>query len=262
LLTFEKELINIKEITFELTNKCFNNCLHCSTNASSNYNDELDKLDINIIKETIDKYDPEWVNLSGGEPLLYPDIYNLLEYLQTKNVKVKMYTSGDGWWGNDIKKLSFDKYINTIVFPFYSNRNNIFNFIANKDLYSTVLSNLRYSLKTNMNVEVHIVPMTINIYTLEETIDYLINLGVKKINLLKLVNQGRCVNNQYLILDDRILKEQMDHLYTKYKDVVKLGLPLSHGKCTAGIEKLVVMCDGKIIPCESYKDGVCKCERI
>lgn len=251
----------MKEITLELTNKCFNNCLHCSTKASYLYEDELD-INMNIIKDVIDKYNPEWVNLSGGEPLLYSEIYNLLEYLQTKNIKVKIYTSGDGWYGNDINKLLFDEYINTIVFPFYSCRSNIFNFIANKDLYSTVLSNLKYSLKTNMNVEVHIVPMTINIYTLDETIEYLINLGVKKINILKLINQGRCVDNQYLILDDRILKEQIDLLSNKYKGIIKLGLPLSHGECKAGKEKLVVMCDGKIIPCESYKDGICKCERL
>lgn len=251
-------IINLNEITFELTNKCFNKCLHCSTKASPECNDELD---INIIKEIIDKYKPKWINLSGGEPLLYSKIFDLLEYLSMKNIKVKLYTSGFGYDKNQLDKLN--KYnINTFVFSYYSNRSNIFNFITDQQSYLNTLSNLKYALRINMNIEVHIVPMTINIYTLEETIDKLISFGIKKINILKLVNQGRCINNEYLILDNRILKEQMDLLYIKYNDTIKLGLPLSHGKCTAGIEKLVVMCNGKIIPCESYKDGICKCKRI
>jgi len=250
----------MKEITFELTNKCFNKCLHCSSYADPN---RVDILDIGVIKDTIDKYNPEYVNISGGEPMLYLRVYELLEYLNRKNIKVNLYTSGYGYSIAEIENISSYKYaINTIVFPVHSDRRNIFNFMADTNSYSETMLSIDAALKFNMNVSIHIVPTTVNIYSLDDTIQYLISIGIKEIKLLKLVNQGRCFNNQYLILDDRILKEQINYLFKKYYDVVKIGLPFSSGKCTAGIDKLVMLANGIIIPCESYKDGYSKCKRI
>jgi MoaA/NifB/PqqE/SkfB family radical SAM enzyme len=237
---------------------CNNKCLHCSSNASPFKKQELN---FDIIKDIINQYNPEWINLSGGELLSHNDFVRIVEYIHNKNIKIKLYTSGYCCDFNYILE-SIYKYINTIVFPYYSNCKNVFNFITDTNSYQETHNSIKYALSLGINVEIHIVPMTINLNTLDSTINDLIKLGINKINLLKLVNQGRCNFNQYLLLDDRILSEEINTLSKKYGSIIKLGLPLSHGECVAGKEKIVVMSDGKVIPCESYKDGICKCERI
>lgn len=223
-----------------------------------------DEININDIKHIINKYNPQWVNLSGGEPLLYSKLTTLLEYLKSRNIKIKLYTTG---YIHNFNKtiIKIKDYIDTIVFPYYSNRENIFNFIVNAkhESFRRTKSAIETSIKLNINTEVHIVPMTINLYTLEDTINELLNMGVKKVNLLKLVNQGRCTTNEYLIVDDEVLMKEIDRLHIKFKDQIKLGIPLTSCKeCVAGKEKLVLMCNNQLIPCESYKDGICKCERL
>ncbi|MGL5152286.1 MAG: radical SAM protein, partial [Clostridium sp.] len=160
----------MNEITIELTNKCLNSCIHCSSVASEDCNMFIK---LNDIKEVVEKYNPKQVNISGGEPLLHKDIKEILLYLKSKNIKIKLYTCGviDGF-----KKilLEIHSLIDIIVFPFYSYNENIYNTITNNDLaYIYVTHAIKVAKKLNMNIEAHIVPMTINIDTLWETVDYL-----------------------------------------------------------------------------------------
>lgn len=254
----QEEFIKLKEITLEITNMCNNKCLHCSSMSSPQ---EEEKLNISLIKNLLEKYSPEYINLSGGEPLMHEDIHDIVKFLYNENIKIKLYTSGNVI---DFKIIidGMKNYINTIVFPLYSINPEIFNKIVNTDSFHTTMENIKYSLVNNINTEIHIVPMSINIDSLELTVSELIEMGISRINILKLVNQGRCNYNQWLVPQHSLLIEKLENVYRKFNNKIKLGVPFNHEYCLAGIEKLVMMADGNIIPCESYKDGICKCERV
>lgn len=247
----------MKEITLELTNRCMNKCIHCSSKS-----DKTKKtfLAINKIVEIIEKYNPEQVNLSGGEPTLHSDIRKILLYLKSKNIKVKLYSCAAT---DRFEEALIEIYecVDVIVFPFYSIRRDIYNnIVKNKYGYANVINGINTAKKLNMNIEIHIVPMTVNINTLDETIRFLIKYGVDKINILKLVVQGRATKD--LEVEDKTLIEVLEDIENKYKDKIKLGIPLGDKPCVAGKEKLVLMYNEKTIPCESYKDGICKCSRL
>jgi MoaA/NifB/PqqE/SkfB family radical SAM enzyme len=182
--------------------------------------------------------------------------------LKEEKITVKLYTST--CVDNIDIKLKELKIINLdyIIISYYSNQNNLYNQIVNKqNIRDIVLNNIKYSLDIGLNTEVHIVPMSINLFTLVNTVSELIDIGVNKISLLKLVLQGRALNKNYLQPNKKELAKIIKILQQKYKNKIRLGLPFSEGKCIAGIEKLVVLSNGKIIPCDSYKSGQCLCER-
>lgn len=85
----------IKDLCFEIIEKCPNNCLFCSSNSSilKSRIIELDKF-----KKTIDflfdKYGIEEISLSGGEPLLHPDLFTMIKYCKDKDIRVVLFTSG------------------------------------------------------------------------------------------------------------------------------------------------------------------------
>lgn len=242
------------EITLELTNQCYNNCLHCSSCTSLLGNKYLK---LYQIKQIINQYNPEWVNLSGGEPFLYPDLISLINWLKEKRIKIKIYTSGNVAW-ESIKKV-YELNIDKIIFSLHSHYDKLHNFITqNMFSYDTTVENILNSQSINKNIEIHIVPMSITVNTLSDTIDYLYSNRIKNISLLKLVNQGRCKDNQFLLLNNY---NWLSDIKNKYNNI-RIGSPFDNTlPCTAGKEKLVVMSNGTIIPCESYKDGNCKCER-
>lgn len=265
----KKGMITIKELTLEITNQCMNNCLHCSSNCTYDKNN-IQELSFKQIKEFIAKYNPKTVNISGGEPFEHPQILDILNYLEDNKIQHNLYTSlypintiYKGRLSEVLKIFKEHKYLNIII-PFHSYNNTINDlFMGRKDItnviktFITILGDFK-----SVNCSIHIVPTIVNIHTLNDTIQYLISQNVNNIKLLKLVVQGRCESYKDIELPNNILKEKLNELQLKYQDKIKLGLPFNEGECVAGKEKLVVMNNGKIIPCESYKSGKCMCNRL
>lgn len=71
--------------SFVLTNVCQSKCKTCKIWKIYEDNPELQKkeLELDEFKKVIDSIseDALWINLSGGEPFLYPDIVELTEYI-------------------------------------------------------------------------------------------------------------------------------------------------------------------------------------
>ena len=85
----------IKDLTFEIIWKCPNNCLFCS--SCSSYDKEK-RIDFKFFKKTIDylceQGGIEEISLSGGEPFLHPDLFKMVAYCKSKNIRTVLFTSG------------------------------------------------------------------------------------------------------------------------------------------------------------------------
>jgi MoaA/NifB/PqqE/SkfB family radical SAM enzyme len=76
----------INSIYFELTNSCNLNCSYCCANANNNNKTlDIDKI-IRVVNEAKD-FGCRSIILSGGEPLLYNNLYELTEYLRANKFK-------------------------------------------------------------------------------------------------------------------------------------------------------------------------------
>ena len=79
-------------VFFELTNVCNLRCSHC-------FNGEIksnENLDVNEWKQIIDQISNMkvfYVKITGGEPFLYPGLFELLEYLDTVHLNYIIYTN-------------------------------------------------------------------------------------------------------------------------------------------------------------------------
>jgi len=84
-------------LSLELTARCNNNCIHCYINLSEN--DEKAKnceLSLQQIKKLIDEAESLgtlWVLLSGGEPLLREDFFDIYLYIKKKGMLVSVFTN-------------------------------------------------------------------------------------------------------------------------------------------------------------------------
>jgi MoaA/NifB/PqqE/SkfB family radical SAM enzyme len=91
-----------------LTSRCNLACPLCTRTMTS----EKDRwfgtgnIDINfkIYKNFLDNLKIEWILLCGnwGDPIFYPELFQLLIYLKSRNIKIKIHTNGTGhnnkWW--------------------------------------------------------------------------------------------------------------------------------------------------------------------
>lgn len=78
--------------TFVRTSGCHLRCNYCDTKFAYN---EGTKMEVNQVLDSIAKNPSEYVCITGGEPLLQKEVYELMTLLCEKNYCVSLETSGD-----------------------------------------------------------------------------------------------------------------------------------------------------------------------
>jgi uncharacterized radical SAM superfamily Fe-S cluster-containing enzyme len=73
-------------VIWEITGACNLRCKHCLSDAGKKAPDELNTQEVKDLIDVLEKMKVFYVNFSGGEPLVRPDIFEILEYASQKNV--------------------------------------------------------------------------------------------------------------------------------------------------------------------------------
>ncbi len=84
--------VNFKTMNIELTNRCPLHCPQCYCNLEGGKNIPLEKAEYWV--EEASKNGVETLDLSGGETLCYPQIYELIEYASKRIKNVNVALSG------------------------------------------------------------------------------------------------------------------------------------------------------------------------
>lgn len=244
------------EISVELTNKCMNNCLFCSSESSKNDNTKLNFSEvISIIDSALD-IKTDTISISGGEPLLYPYLLPVLIYAKKNGLKINMYTSGVFNY-NFVTDYMFNQ-CDKVIFDIPSWNSEIYNYLTDSTNYDVFKQNLITSLSSHNNIEAHIVPNKHNYLSLDNMAETLLNLGLKKVSILRMVYQGRAEQNKdELYIDNNIIVGKINKLVQKYGDFVRIGHPFSSSciDCHAGSKKLNINVKGMVFPCEAFKNN-------
>jgi organic radical activating enzyme len=135
ILQLEKTAPNpFKKVEWRLSNVCNYDCPYCAD--ESKIGDEP-YLDIEINKKAVDKlcnlFKDERIQFTftGGEPTLYPKLYELFSYIKSKNVnhQIRMFTNASRslrWW----KEFTAIPMIDFIMFTYHQSQvKNIDNFV-------------------------------------------------------------------------------------------------------------------------------------
>lgn len=85
----------LKDLCFEIIQTCPNHCKFCSSSSSQ---ESTTIVPFDQFKRTIDHFlnngGIEEVSLSGGEPFLHPDLYQMVRYCKEAGIRTVIFTSG------------------------------------------------------------------------------------------------------------------------------------------------------------------------
>lgn len=211
------------------------------------------------------------IAISGGEPLLHPDITNIVNDIAKLGLRVSIYTTGVILDSQEESQAflnwnSFPKESVRLIFSIQSSSEDVHNNITrNKDSFRLTRQSLTEANRNGYNTEMHIVPNKSNLFTLEATVNDLSSWGISQISFLRLVPQGFARNNLDLLLLEKPEQKILEQIFSKLTSMkqnttkLRIGIPFSgvtaHPKvCNAGRKKLIVRYDGKVLPCEAFKD--------
>lgn len=249
----------MKELTLEVTQRCMNNCIYCSSNSHSFCDKQLGIARIKSIIDEAKELEFTNINLSGGEPFLHKNIVDICNYIKSKGLYLTIYSSGVYLNKNTKTDIPID-IINkcnpdTIIFNMQSSNNNNYKYIINSIHSNELLFNsIKNCISLGINTEINFVPMSININDFHDIVGTCKMLGINKINVLKLVIQGR--SNKNLIPN----KHDLDLLFEEIKQIKDMDIRIGDSftscdcnNCKAGIDKIVIRYDGQVLPCERFK---------
>lgn len=101
----------IEDLCFEINNRCLNNCKFCSSSASINGKYSISLLDFKrVIDYLLSKSYIKELSISGGEPFIHNDLFEMIEYSKSKGIKTVLFTSGVKF--SNIQKDTVNYYIN------------------------------------------------------------------------------------------------------------------------------------------------------
>lgn len=84
----------IKQVTLSLTNRCNLNCDFCAQDSSNRNNDEASLSEIKNYIDNILKFKPLRIVLTGGEPMIRKDFFEILNYLSNNfEGKIQLMTN-------------------------------------------------------------------------------------------------------------------------------------------------------------------------
>lgn len=262
----------LSEISIEILQRCPNRCIYCSSHSNPQ---ATHLIPFEIIKNIIDDakcLGCKTVCLSGGEPFLHPQILDIISYIAKKRLTCYVYTSGI-YMKDEVYSSLPNEYIEAIrgmvdkvIFNVEADSSALYDQIMGTDVggFDMMKKSISDCVSSGLVVETHVVPMQVNFKHLKSTFEMCYQLGVSKVSILRLVLQGRALENLSLVKltaeDSREVTKLIKILNESYKGKVRIGLPYSDSNCRiyckAASDKINVRYDGNVYPCEVFKDDL------
>ncbi len=260
----------LKEISIEIIRKCPNKCIHCSS-FSSELCSEIIPLD--VFKKTIfgaKQLGLQTVCFSGGEPFLHPQIVDMILFVHELGINSYIYSSGifmkEGMRGPIPERIldNIAGKVTKIIFNIEASEENTYDFfMGTHGCFAFLGESIKRTVKAGIIAEGHFVPNKINKDQIEHTLEYCAQLGVSKVSFLRLVMHGRAYENRESIA---LSKEELSEIKQRLKRVkdensfnIRIGVPLlseeDESCCEAAAGKLNIRYDGKVFPCEVFKNN-------
>jgi radical SAM protein with 4Fe4S-binding SPASM domain len=214
------------------------------------------------------------VSLSGGDPSVHSDLFDIIRNIREREMDILLYTSGIEDVSSKAKTNFCEHDMNilsdllgkdsAIIFSIEGNKKN-HDYITGIDgSFNATIRAITLAKDYGMNVELHFTPMKHNINDIDDFFHIAELFEINKVSFLRFVPQGRALINDCAITPYQFMELQQK-LY-EYKGNVKfrIGCPLSSFHllgyeeyrpfCHAGSDLLLIRPDGEVHFCAACKN--------
>jgi MoaA/NifB/PqqE/SkfB family radical SAM enzyme len=247
-----------------LTYRCQNDCGHC-------YNETKDKKELTP-EQWMAVIDKLWevgvphIVFTGGEPTLYDGLERLVAQTEEHGQVTGLITNGRALrtpgYLKELVRLGLDHVQITVL----SHREEVHDRLAgSKGAWKETIEGLKVALSEDLYVSSNTTIMRSNAADIEETMRFLVRLGVKNIAFNSIIRAGKGEEAEgitYYELTDllvklrEIAKEKGTNLIwytpTPYHEFNPVNYGFGIKQCTACAMNMAIEPDGTVLPCQSY----------
>lgn len=256
-----------------LTYRCNNACHHCY-NPAYRQRDELDTAAWTAVIDELWRAGVPHIIFTGGEPTLREDLPQLIAHAEANGQITGINTNGRRLKDPQYVQQLVDAGLDHIQITLESHDPLIHDkMVGHPGAWQETTAGIRNALATRLYVMTNTTLLTNNYQSLRDTLQFLADLGVKRVGLNALIysGQGQTVGTglQEEMLPDLLVfaREMVDENHQKliwytptqycHFDPVKFDFETLGVKgCTAALYNMCIEPDGKVLPCQSYYQPV------
>lgn len=248
-------------VYLELTRACNLKCIHCLNNSGIKQKDELTKEDLLKLIKNFSSHGVQEIRFTGGEPLLFNGIYDLIRFATEEGICTSLGTNGTLITKEVAKKLK-ESGLKKVVVSIDGNKKT-HDKIRGKKNYQKAMNGLKYLKQNDINVRVNSVIMKSN---MEDVIKLAKKMSRKKITIFirRFISSGRgkhLENNMLNKKDYDYVRNKLQKELTKKTYVnghylrndegvnSRIKLPFEIRGCKAGQRAITILPNGDVNLC-------------
>ncbi len=247
-----------------LTYRCQNDCGHC-------YNETKDRKELapeqwNAVIAKLWELGVPHIVFTGGEPTLYPRLEELVAKSEEFGQVTGLVTNGRNLRTPGYLKHLVDLGLDHVQITVLSHREDVHDRLARSEgAWKETIEGLKVALGEELYVSTNTTIMRSNMGDIEETMRFLVSLGVKNIAFNSIIRAGKGEDAEGITYAE--LSELMSRLKaiaaasgtnliwyspTPYCEFNPVNKGLGIKQCTACALNMAIEPDGTVLPCQSY----------
>ena len=234
----------------EITNKCNLSCLHCFNNSGEPLSDELTTEEICSLIDVLSSMGVHRLTLTGGEPLVHPDLFEIVEHARKAPMTVTIFTNGTLITEEHVEK--FKKVgVKVAVSVDSCNEQTHDTFRGKKGALKRTLQGITLLRAAGLSVTVSVSLSQLNKNELVDTLKYFREHNLTDYQVAEVSTSGRGLDEVVITPEEyyQVLVEQLT--YEKGVKKVKGLAPKREDGCGIAQSLIYVKADGTILPCHT-----------
>ncbi|MEK7508440.1 MAG: radical SAM protein, partial [Patescibacteria group bacterium] len=215
----------LPKLDLNVTNRCNFRCIHCCFNSGETMLPEfsLDKIK-NILKE-FKTLGGERIDITGGEPLLRPDLPKIIKIGKDLNLKIELVTNSSLLTDEKLKlfkQLGLDAIAISLDGSDYQTYKKIRPIKQN--IYKLIIENIQKCVNYGFPVKINTVVFNSNLDDLAKINELAIKWGAKEHGFYYFTPVGRGAKSSTEVVDPMRWLTYIRQTLLKSKDKIKLSL--------------------------------------
>lgn len=259
-------------ITLELTKKCLLNCSHCYLDKTEKI--EISEKKIHKILDDLISIKVSTIQLTGGEPMLYPQIEYVIDTLVNNGIKVLITTSGfyppekeDYILGLISKIQKNHGFVQVSLDGLKDTHNSI---RKNRSCFERTINVIQKLVKMNIEVHTAMCVQKINFSEVEAVTALVQTLGVKLHRISNIIEEGNATK-EILVNTEELIKviNHVSQQYSTKKFVVsnseyssKIISNRKSPNCGCGTLMLTISSNLDVYPCTLNRTSMFNLNKI
>ena len=182
----------LRMIAWELTRSCNLACVHCRASAEYGpYEGELSTQEVFRVMDEVASFDQPVIILTGGEPLLRQDIFDLASYGSAKGFRMVMATNGTLFNEEIVQKMKTSgiQRISVSIDGPTAETHDAFRKV--KGSFESSLRGIEMARKGGIEFQINTTITQVNLHRIPDILRLAVDLGAVALHIFLLVPTGR-----------------------------------------------------------------------